>query len=40
MTTASPAMPAMSGHESGFFVAFSESTDYSSMADARCALLS
>jgi len=40
MTMSSPAIPPMSGNDSGFFVAFSESTVFSSTADARCALLS
>jgi hypothetical protein len=40
ITTASPAMPAMSGHDSGFLAAFSVSTDLASTDDARCALLS
>jgi hypothetical protein len=40
MTTARPAMPAMSGHDSGALVALSVSTDFASSDDARLALLS
>jgi hypothetical protein len=40
MTMSSPAMPPMSGSERGFFVALSESTVFSSIADARWARLS
>jgi hypothetical protein len=35
MTMSSPAIPPMSGSESGFLVALSESTVLSSTADAR-----